>query len=83
MYIYICAVAIQVVLGVFLSLAHGADSAHTSFGILAMIRHLHDSGTVLQTANLGMLLRCASAVGAAVGTLLWGKRLAPITGLHL
>ena len=78
-----CAVAIQVVLGAFLSLAYGANSAHTSFGILAMIGHLHDSGTVLETANLGMLLRCVSAVGAAFGTLLWGKRLAPITGLHL
>ena len=71
----------QITMGVFLSVAYGANSAHTSFGILAMIGHLHDSGTVPATANLGMGLRCVSAGGTAIGTLLWGRRLAPITGL--
>ena len=68
-------------MGVFLSITYGANSAHTCFAILAMIGLLHDTGVVPATANLGMGLRCVSAGGAAIGTLLWAKRLAPITGL--
>ncbi|KAL0031297.1 hypothetical protein WJX79_001595 [Trebouxia sp. C0005] len=70
----------QITLGVFLSLASGANSAHTSFGILAMMRQIQTSGTVSASASLGISLRCISAVGTAIGTLLWGRRLAPITG---
>ncbi|DBA92175.1 TPA: hypothetical protein ACH3X1_015890 [Trebouxia sp. C0004] len=70
----------QITLGVFLSLASGANSAHTSFGVLAMMRQIQQSGTVSASASLGIRLRCISAVGTAIGTLLWGKRLAPITG---
>ena len=68
----------QITLGALLSIAYGANN--TSFGIVAMLRDLHDSGTVPATANLGIQLRCINAIGAAVGALLWGKRLAPITG---
>ena len=71
---------LQITLGVFLSLASGANSAHTSFGILAMMRQIQKSGTLSTTASLGIRLRCISALGTAIGTLLWGKRLAPITG---
>ncbi|KAL0049305.1 hypothetical protein WJX82_010880 [Trebouxia sp. C0006] len=73
----------QITLGVFLSLAFGANSAHTSFGILAMMRQIQKSGTVSASASLGIRLRCISAIGTAIGTLLWGKRLAPITGVCL
>lgn len=74
--------ALQVVLCAFLSLAYGANNAHTSLAILATLRHLYDSGVVPASANLGIWLRCVSTVGAAIRTLLLGKRLAPFTGDH-
>ena len=77
---FISCCVLQITLGVFLSLAFGANSAHTSFGILAMMRQIQKSGTVSASASLGIRLRCISAIGTAIGTLLWGKRLAPITG---
>ncbi len=77
---FIC--VLQVVLCAFLSLAYGANNAHTSFAILATLRSLHSSGVVPESANLGIWLRCVSALGAAIGTLLLGQRLAPITGEH-
>jgi len=49
-------------------------------GILAMLISIRNSGVVPATANLGMILRCVSFVGTALGTLLLGKRLAPLTG---
>ncbi|KAL0049121.1 hypothetical protein WJX82_007032 [Trebouxia sp. C0006] len=73
----------QVVLCAFLSLAYGANNAHTSFAILATLRSLHSSGVVPESANLGIWLRCVSALGAAIGTLLLGQRLAPITGVGM
>ncbi|DBA68444.1 TPA: hypothetical protein ACH3X2_013739 [Trebouxia sp. C0005] len=71
----------QVVLCAFLSLAYGANNAHKNFAILAMLRSLHSSGVVPASASLGISLRCVMSLGAAIGTLLLGKRLAPITGV--
>lgn len=74
------ACVMQIVLGVFLSLSYGANTAHTSFGVLAIMRYIHTSGCLTATANLGIKLRCVSAIGTAIGALVFGRRLAPITG---
>jgi len=71
---------LQITLGVFLSMAYGAYNAHTSMGILAMLRLIHSSGNVPATANMDLLLLCVSTAAMAVGSMLLGKRLVPVTG---
>lgn len=70
----------QITLGMFLSVAYGANNGHTAMGSLAMLRSIHTAGEVPGAAAVSITLRCVSAVAMAIGTLFWGKRLAPITG---
>ena len=72
---------LQVVFCFFLSIAWGANSGHITMLIFEMVRVIHESGTVPATVGLPLGLRCATAAGMAVGTLLWGARLTPVTGM--
>ncbi|KAL3163379.1 hypothetical protein ABBQ32_009765 [Trebouxia sp. C0010 RCD-2024] len=73
----------QKVVAVFLSLAYGTFNGHTSFGAFAMMRNIAASNTVVSTSSLGMGLRCASAAGLTLGSLLFGARIVPVTGVQL
>ena len=70
----------QFILSTMLSVAYGAINGHTAFGIFALMRHIKDTGQVADTSSLGMQLRCASAVGLTLGAVLFGGRIAPVTG---
>lgn len=74
---------VQVILGAFLSLAYGANNGHVSMGMFAGLRHISRSGVVPESAAMDIGLRCVLAASMAVGTILWGSRLAPVTGLQL
>lgn len=73
----------QVLTSLFLSVAHGANNARTSVGVLTLMRDLQSTGVVTATVHIGFTSRGFGAVGMALGTLLWGFRLAPITGGHI
>lgn len=70
----------QIMLSAFLSVAYGANTGHAFMGVLAMLRSIHSSGVVPASVDMGIMLRCVSAAAMAVGTVLWGGRMAPITG---
>lgn len=44
------------------------------------MRDIAANNHVANTSNLGMELRCASAVGMTLGSLLFGARIVPVTG---
>lgn len=71
---------LQKVAAVFLSLVYGSLNGHTSFGAFAMMRDIAASNEVVSTSSLGMGLRCASAAGLTLGSLLFGARIVPVTG---
>lgn len=52
-------------------------------GMFAGLRHISRSGVVPESAAMDFGLRCMLAASMAVGTILWGSRLAPVTGLQL
>ena len=66
----------------FLSVAYGANTGHTAFEIFSMLRSIHRTGVVSETADMDFALRCTSTVAMAIGTLFLGKRLAPVTGQY-
>ncbi len=69
----------QVVACLFLSVAHGANNARTSLGVFTMMRALHTSGEVHETASPTWHWRLMAAAGMALGTLLFGFRLVPVS----
>ena len=66
-----------------LSVAYGANNARTSLGAFAMMQAIHRSSTVPETVHLDYTWRFVFAVGMALGTLLLGFRLTPVTGMYL
>ena len=72
--------ALQKGIAVFLSLAYGALTGHAPFGAFAMMRNIAARNEVASTSSLGMGLRCASAAGLTLGSLLFGARIVPVTG---
>ena len=62
------------------SVAYGAINGHTTFGIFALMRQIKDTGEVPEASSLGMQLRCASAAALTLGAVLFGGRIAPVTG---
>ena len=45
-----------------------------------MMMDIARSNEVARTSSLGMGLRCASAAGLTIGSLLFGARIVPVTG---
>ena len=74
--------AVQVILSSFLSLAYGANNGRVSMAMFAALRDISRSGVVPELAAMDIGLRCVLAASMAVGTILWGSRLAPVTGLQ-
>ena len=49
-------------------------------GMFAALRHISRFGVVPESVDMDIGLRCVMAAGMAIGTILWGSRLAPVTG---
>ena len=75
-----CNMCVQKGLAVVLSLVYGTINGHTSFGIFAMMMDISRTSEVAAFSTLGMGLRCASAAGLTLGSLLFGARIVPVTG---
>ena len=75
-----CNSCVQKVLAAVLSLVHGTFNGHTSFGVFAMMMDISRTSEVAAFSTLGMGLRCASAAGLTLGSLLLGARIVPVTG---
>ncbi|KAL3131923.1 Na+/Pi symporter [Trebouxia sp. C0009 RCD-2024] len=67
-------------LAIVLSLVYGSFNGATSYGVFALMRDIAATNQVANTSSLGMELRCASAVGLTLGSLLFGARIVPVTG---
>lgn len=63
-----------------LSVAHGANNARTSAGVLTLMADLYSSSAVSAAVNIGFSGRIMGAVGMALGSLLCGFQLAPVSG---
>ncbi len=63
-----------------LSVAHGANNARTSVGVLVFMSDLYHSGAVSAAVNIGFGGRIVGAIGMALGSLLCGFQLAPVSG---
>lgn len=72
--------ALQKGLAIVLSLVYGSFNGATSYGVFALMRDIAATNQVANTSSLGMELRCASAVGLTLGSLLFGARIVPVTG---
>lgn len=70
----------QIILSAFLSLAYGANNGQVTMGMFAALRHISRFGVVPESVDMDIGLRCVMAAGMAIGTILWGSRLAPVTG---
>ena len=62
-----------------LSVAHGANNARTSVGVLLFMADLYHSD-VSTAVNIGFGGCIVGAVGMALGSLLCGFQLAPVSG---
>ena len=71
----------QMVFSFLLSVTWGANNSHIAPLIFQMVNAIHSTGKVPDSVSLSMSWRCASAVGMAIGTLLWGPRLTSVTGV--
>ncbi|DBA79484.1 TPA: hypothetical protein ACH3X2_007754 [Trebouxia sp. C0005] len=52
-------------------------------GIVAMLHVINKSQAVPETASTGILLHAIKTVAMLIGTINWGGRLAPVTGVNL
>ena len=71
---------VQVLYCFLLSTAWGAQNGHLTFPVFQTIREIYASRTVPETVEMGWGMHAASLTGLTIGTLLFGKRLAPVTG---
>ncbi|KAL0050078.1 hypothetical protein WJX82_004015 [Trebouxia sp. C0006] len=78
-----CFAPFQVVTCLCLSVAHGANNARTSVGVLLFMADLYHSGAVSTAVNIGFGGRIVGAVAMALGSLLCGFQLAPVSGVQL
>ena len=62
------------------SIAYSANNVRTSCGIYSLMYHIHKTSSVSATAPVGYPLRAVGAFGMALGTLVLGARLVPVTG---
>lgn len=72
--------ALQAIVCMCLSVAHGANNARTCVGVLATMLALHNTGVVTETVELKWAWRIMPAIGMTLGTLFLGFRLTPVSG---
>ena len=72
---------LQILLAAVLSVAYGANTGQTTMGIVAMLHVINKSQAVPETASTGILLHAIKTVAMLIGTINWGGRLAPVTGM--
>jgi len=65
----------------FLSVAYGGNTGQTTMGIVAMLHVITKSQAVPATADVGIVLHAIKTVAMLIGTINWGGRLAPVTGM--
>ena len=70
----------QVLYCFLLSAAWGAQNGHLTFPVFQTIREIYASRMVPETVEMGWGMHGASLTGLTIGTLLFGKRLTPVTG---
>lgn len=72
--------AVQAIVCMCLSVAHGANNARTSVGVFSMMLAVHNTRLVPETIQLKWAWRIMPAVGMTLGTLFLGFRLTPVAG---
>ena len=64
-----------------MSVAYGANTGQTTMGIVAMLHEIAKSQAVPATAKAGIVLHAIKTVAMLFGTINWGGRLVPVTGM--
>ena len=75
-------ICMQILAGIFLSTAYGANVVHISVGTFASMHGIHTSGVVHESDAMTLQWRLLSAGGMLFGSLLFGFRLVPFTGVE-
>jgi len=61
--------------------AYGARNGQPSMGHVATLSKINKSQALPATASVGIVLRIIKIIAMLIGTITWGGRLAPVTGM--